>query len=120
MIEPLLCDVNLYKIPSDEILEDRKIFYDLKRNEGEQINVWLDRVQGHIECCEFPNFVQYLLIDKFMCELDKNVMKFVRVAHTWSLEQFNEGFNVGNVNIGNINESANNLDVIKTELPVCV
>lgn len=94
-----------YKIPSEEILKSRKLFYDLKRKSGEQAKQWLDRVQNHIECCEFPKFVAYLLIDKFMCELAKDDKKFIRLANTWSLKQLNKYFGDEKVNKENIDET---------------
>lgn len=120
---------NFYEIPSVEVLQHRKIFYALKRESGEQITVWLNRVQTQVKYCEFRKFQQYLVIDKFMCELGQNDLKFLeRSGRIWSLDQLNKCFNVPNRNsdvsdtpINYIDPSQDEIasDTVKSETPVC-
>lgn len=85
-------DLNLYKIPSDAIIQNRQIFYALLREHGESTKAWLKRVQFCINRCEFPEFIEYLLIDKFICELNRNENEYFRMAHSWTLKQLNKYF----------------------------
>lgn len=91
-------NLELYKVPSDAVLQNRKKFYNLRREEDEKTKIWLDRVENCINCCEFPKFVIYLLIDKFIGELDTVERENVRAAaDTWSLRQIFEHFSHPNV-----------------------
>lgn len=84
----------LYKIPTREIIENRREFYRLKRENDEQPVAWLDRVQYHIICCAFPKIVEYFLIDKCLCALNTNELESVRrvAVNTWSFDQLHEYF----------------------------
>lgn len=85
---------DLYEIPSDAVLQNRKIFYGLQRQAGEQTKTWLNRVEKRIYRCEFPEFIAYLLIDKFIGELDSTERRFIRdTAGTWTLGQMCEYLN---------------------------
>lgn len=80
------CDRKLYKIPSDEVLENRREFYGLAREVGETIEKWLYRVFSHIDGCDFPKSVEYILTDKFVCELETDERQFLRkAAPNWSM-----------------------------------
>lgn len=86
-------DSELYKIPSDAVIKHRKEFYALVRKKDEQSKVWLNRVQKQMKCCKFPKLVEYLLIDKFMCELNHDEKNAIRIASgIWSVKQLNEYF----------------------------
>lgn len=77
----------LYKIPSDRILNNRRKFYDLKRKDDETIEQLLYRVFSHIDDCDFPASVEYILTDKFVCELNAEETEFLRkVDPNWSME----------------------------------
>lgn len=83
---------HLYKAPKKEILQNRKAFYDLKRGKNESIDEWLKRIQKCINCCDFPIFVEFLLIDRFVCGLNKSEMEIILDTETWSLKQLLEYF----------------------------
>lgn len=114
--------VNLYKAPSNEILQNRKEFYNLQRQCDEQTKTWLNRVRGHIDRCEFPRLVstEYLLIDKFVCELNANAREIIQSVHTWTFEQLEEYFVDQNIDIGhwmNANVISNNTINQKQQIP---
>lgn len=82
-----ICDRKLYKIPSDKILDKRRGFYGLKRKRGETIEKWLNRVFSHIDDCDFPKSVEYILTDKFICELNTEERGLIRKAGIdWSMK----------------------------------
>lgn len=83
---------NSYTLPSNTILEYRKLFYTLKRETNEGTQTWLSRIQWYINRCEFPKIIEFLLIDKFMCELHFNEVEFIRRIETWTLSQLYEYF----------------------------
>lgn len=64
--------MDTYKIPSEETRKNRKLFYNLHRERDELIESWLDRVQSRCNCCDFMKFTNFLVIDKFTCELKYN------------------------------------------------
>lgn len=86
--------VNLYKAPSNDILRHRREFYGLWKRCDDQTGTWLNRVQSHIDCCEFPPVLslEYILIDKFVCELGDDEREFVQSVDIWTLEQLKEYF----------------------------
>lgn len=83
---------DLYKAPKDKILENRKAFYGLQRKCNEPTDKWLKRVQNCISRCEFPIFVEFLLIDRFVCALNKTEIGIIRGTDTWSLKKLLECF----------------------------
>lgn len=87
-------NLDLYKTPSAKILRERKEFYGLWRRCDYQIPEWLNRVQSHFNRCEFPALIslEYLLIDKFVCELDHNEKECIQSEDTWTLTKLNEFF----------------------------
>lgn len=87
-------DLGLYKLPSNEILRHRKAYYDLCKRHDDETETWLNRIQSQINRCEFPSVMsrEYLLIDKFVCELDKDQRNFIQSVDTWTLEQLKEYF----------------------------
>lgn len=120
-----ICIPDSYKMPPDEILDNRKEFYCLKRGFGESIEMWLNEVQNHINCCDFSKFVEFFLIDKFVCELNKDEREIVCRANLWSLQRLNEYFVKRNFNVGHMNSNVlvnlNKhmwMDDVKSE-PVC-
>lgn len=77
-----------YKMPSPEIRYNRKKFYDLHRRFEEPIEKWLKRIETRINHCDFAEFTEYLLIDKFVGDLNDlefEVMRNTRL--TWSFKQ---------------------------------
>lgn len=78
-------NVDFYKIPTNVNLQQRIEFYGLKREIGEPVEQWLKRVRSSIVSCGFPTIIhQFLLIDRFICELNKAEMKIIHSAGTWS------------------------------------
>lgn len=55
----------LYKIPPNNISDNRRKFYDLKADNDE----WISRLFDHIYDCDYPKGGEYILTDKYMCEL---------------------------------------------------
>lgn len=87
-------NLNFYKTPSCEILQYRKEFYGLSRRSDDQTATWMKLVQSHINRCKFPPLIsrEYLLIDRFICNLNSNAKEFVQSVDTWTLQQLNEYF----------------------------
>lgn len=118
-----VCIGNLYKIPPNEILENRKEFYRLQRGIGESIEMWLNEVQNHGNCCDFSKFVELILIDKFFCELNNDERDFIRSKHLWSLQRLNDYFLKRNFDYGqmdtnrfaNLKECMPMIDDVKLE-----
>lgn len=88
------CHLNLYQTPSLEILQYRKDFYGLLRRSDEQSAAWLKLVKNQMNRCEFPMLISrdYLLIDRFICNLNSNAREFVQSVDTWTLQKLNEYF----------------------------
>lgn len=88
-----------YTAPSTEILKHRREFYGSWKRCDDQIGTWLGRVQNQIDRCEFPSVLscEYLLIDKFVCELDDNERAFIQSANTWTLLELKRYFKVRKV-----------------------
>lgn len=85
MVEKMT-EQKLYKIPTNEILESRRKFYALKRNPCETIEKWMYRVCGHMDVCDFPQSIEYIFTDKFLCELTVSERELIRKSDTnWSL-----------------------------------
>lgn len=84
----------LYKIASDRIRQNRQTFYDLNRERDEDIKTWFDRIQSIVRCCKFARCRQFLIIDKFICELDTDEIERIKRALTdsWTLQQLNKYF----------------------------
>lgn len=89
-----MTNLNSYKIPTQKIRDQRKIFYDLHRNDAEPSDLWLKRVESAINRCEYPVFAKFLLIDKFMCELNADEIELIIQSdvrrRTWSYKQLGE------------------------------
>lgn len=84
-------DLQLYKIPSDAVINHRKEFYGLVRKKGDQTKTWLNQIQKQIKRCKFSKSFEYLLIDKFVCELNRDEKNSMRTAaDTWSQNQLNQ------------------------------
>lgn len=126
----IVCDLDLYKMPMDEILQNRFEFYEFKREAGEPIQQWLNRIQNCISCCDYPAFIiEFLLIDRFICGLSKTEMEIIRSAGTWSFKQIIERFGYQKVGSEDTNlaidrnfipsQSISSVDTVKSE-PVSV
>lgn len=101
----------LYKIPSDTVLKHRKVFYDLWRRSDDHTKTWLNRVQNCIRRCKFPKLIEYLLIDKFMCELNRDEKTSIRLeANAWSLEQLIAYLDCQNIAVGRADKGDGKID----------
>lgn len=96
--------LDLYKIPSIEILRNRQIFYGLWRRSDDKTRTWLDRVESSIRHCDFPTIiVEFLLLDRFVCGLSASELSSIQIVkESWTLIQLLEHFFDGNVDIGHI------------------
>lgn len=88
------CDLSLYTAPTDDIIRQRREFYSLWRRCDDETGTWLNRIESLINCCEFPPILswEYLLIDKFVCELNPNAREFIQSDDTWTLAKLKEYF----------------------------
>lgn len=91
-------NVHLYKTPSPKMRHNRKVFYGLHRKFAEPIEKWLKRVENRISRCNFAEFTEFLLIDKFFSELDNSEMDILQSERrTWSIKKLWEYLWVENV-----------------------
>lgn len=89
----------LYKISSPKVRHHRKKFYCMHRKFAEPIKKWLKRIESRINRCDFAKFTEYLLIDKFFSELDKEEMDVIQhERQTWSLKQLRQHLWIDDVN----------------------
>lgn len=77
----------IYSPPSDFVIANRKIFYSSQKVDDESIGDWLWRIRDYIDNCEFGELAEFLLIDKFVCELDKDEIYKFKNIELWSLDQ---------------------------------
>lgn len=123
--------LGLYKIPSEEILQNRRAFYDLWRRSDDKTVAWMKRIQNCIQCCDYPKIIMdFLLFDRFVCGLNANESKSIQsVIEYWSLDELLEYFSKKNndtiyININSLidknvkQHQTIALAVVKTE-PVC-
>lgn len=119
----------VYQIPSNRILQYRREFYGLQRKSSETTQTWFHRLHACIVRCEFPIFFEFMLIDKFICELKINELDFYRVADHWTVKLLSDyvGHEIptGQVNAVLIidkyiepSQSEFSIDRVKTKLPV--
>lgn len=79
---------NSYRVPSDGIQRNRRVFYGLRRKSDETISQWLNRAQSYISHCEFSTYKEFLLIDRFVCGLNANELESIKnVNKTWTVKQ---------------------------------
>lgn len=82
-----ITDRKLYKIPTNEIPDNRRKLFGLKREIDESTKTWLNRVCSQMDLCDFPKSIEYILTDKFMCELSNDERALIRGTDTnWSLK----------------------------------
>lgn len=131
MLKNRVFNLDLYEIPLNEILQEHREFYGLRREFGESIEHWLKRVQDFLRHCEFPTIiVEFLLIDRFICGLNSSELRTIQsVSKSWTLKQLLEHVLDGNIDTGHMeaNSAADYIvnqnqiipfDLVKTE-PVC-
>lgn len=94
-----VCNWDFYRIPSQSILQMRKAFYSLHRENDETTDQWLNRVRSSVRNCEFPLFFKYLMMDRFVCGLNTNELKTIQSAGKYStLDQLVDHFTDRNIN----------------------
>lgn len=87
----LVSTLNEYKIPSHEILKNRRTFHGLQKEVSESVDRWLKRVQLCIDCCEFPTvIIEFLLIDRFVCGLNVSELKCMESVDIWTVKHLLE------------------------------
>lgn len=98
----LVFNLDLYKLPLGEILQNHRKFYGLRRDHGEPMNRWLKRIQKCAHCCEFsPITAEFLIIDYFLCGLNKGELQTIQsVNKSWTLKQLVDYVSCGNDDIG--------------------
>lgn len=82
-----------YRVPSDGIQRNRRVFYGLRRKSDESISQWLNRVQSYIRHCKFSAFKEFLLIDRFVCGLNPNELQSIQnLKKSWTVKQLLEHY----------------------------
>lgn len=133
MSKTLVFSLDLYELPLNEILQNHRTFYGLRRERGEPVNQWLKRIQNCIGRCEFSaTITEFLLIDQFLCGLNTSELNSIQsVSQSWTLKQLVEHILSENIDHNghmetdstadnHINQNPNiALDAVKTE-PVCL
>lgn len=101
-------NLTLYRTPTSEILRHRKEFYGALQGNEEKTSEWLNRIQRQLDRCEFPKFInaEYLLIDKFVCELSDDEREAIGTVNIWTLMELNEYVVNRNGSIDNVAVSA--------------
>lgn len=86
--------LSFYQTPTDDLIRNRREFYGLCRESDVETGTWLNQVQTLIDRCEFPSILsrEYLLIDKFVCELNANAREFIQSEGNWTLAKLKEYF----------------------------
>lgn len=83
-----------YIIPTEKIRQNRQIFYELHRGWDEDIKLWFNRIQRFARHCKFTRRRQFLIIDRFICELKTDEIE--RISHvitdSWTLQELNKYF----------------------------
>lgn len=104
------CSLNLYKAPSNEILQHRKEFHGMWKRFDDEPTIWLDRLQSQFNRCDFPLLMsrEYILIDRFVCELNDDEREFIQSVNTWTLMELNEYFLNQKTSADNLEMNATN------------
>lgn len=119
-----VCNSSAYKMPTLKILENRRVFYGLRRENGDSVDRWLKRVEIRIGFCEYPTtYMKHLLIDRFISGLNDSEFESIKeVSQHWTLEQLVERIldehidDIGHSNDKQVHQFENfALDVIKSE-----
>lgn len=110
------CFTNSYEIPHSTIIEHRNEFYSLHKKRTESIEKWLDRVQNITESCRFGASRDFLIIDKFVCELYSDDIQILRNIRKWSLDELFVAVNANGLLSDDINNDAksNGMDRINS------
>lgn len=77
----------VYQTPAEKVLQSRQNFYLSQKKNTESIPEWLWRIRDCVISCEFGEFNDFLLIDKFMSELRSDEIQNFKNVRTWILDQ---------------------------------
>lgn len=97
-----------YEIPTDTVLQHRKTFYSTQKETEEPITEWFYRIRSIIEYCDYGDFSNFLIIDKFFCGLDDDAKRWLRKTKTWSTDRLFQAITDPKF----LNENANSEGVI--------
>lgn len=92
MNEILVFHSNLYQIPSETTLQNRREFYSTQKEGSEPIIEWFNRIKDAIDACDFGASSDFLTIDKFFCGLDEEAFQWFQETDCWSVDQLNQKF----------------------------
>lgn len=82
---------HLFKLPSPKVRHYRRAFYGLHRKFEEPIEKWLKRIESRINRCDYTEFSEYLIIDRFFSELNTEEIAVIQSDRkTWSLKQLHQ------------------------------
>ncbi|XP_055301263.1 zinc finger protein OZF-like [Sitodiplosis mosellana] len=90
MTEILNICPQLYQTPSEVVLQRRRAFYSFHKVKKEPVLEWLRRLKTCIGGCDFGILANFLLIDKFICELDIDELHELNYIGTLSLDRLLE------------------------------
>lgn len=120
--------VNLYHMPSEDVLQFRRTFYLSHKESFETPNDWLGRIKESIHRCDFGKLTEYLLIDKFICELGRDEISTFQNVKSWAIEQLcemaskqiqaNGDDSQGNYKNAEIMTTGENHDFLKVEINI--
>lgn len=98
----IVYNLNLYKLPLSEILQNHRKFYGIRRDHGEGKDRWLKRIQRYANCCEFSlNSAEFLIIDEFLCGINKDELQAIQsVRKAWTHKQLMNYVSSGNDDAG--------------------
>lgn len=104
-----MIEKDAYEIPSEEIQQNRKLFYNLRR-ERDQL----------MKSC-------FLVIDKFTCGLKLNEMKLIESSNNWTLKQLEKYLSDEKIHVNVQAEQEeiyqneeSTIDIVKYESVSCV
>lgn len=104
-----------YKTPSFPAFCCRKEFHMIERESSEDLEHWLQRIQTAIAGCDFGDFTEFMLIEKFLCGLSEE--NFEKYSKTNTLD-VDELLTIGTSNTSTLKSSDDGIefDPIKDEL----
>lgn len=98
-----------YKTPTFSAFFCRKEFHMIEKESSEDLKHWLQRIQTAIAGCDFGDFTDFMLIEKFLCGLSEE--NFEKYSKTPILD-VNNLLTIGTSNTFTLNNSD---DAIKFE-----
>lgn len=84
----------LYEIPDSTIIEHRIEFYSMHKESTEALEKWLHRVRNSVDYCQFGTLRDFLLMDKFFCELNDDEIQILNNTETWLFNELDAAVKV--------------------------